>query len=360
MNIKNFRKQQQNGNIIPKRKKKERESKTSDNKQTKKIVIGVVCATSLMLNVGGGVFFASSMNAAEDRYQAKITELQQSLDELGDIKQVYFVKSDIKAGTPVDISHLDTVSIPATVFSNEYITDPKVFETSLYKVELKAGTVLTKSVLTPELITQQDRFLDIVADVFPVKLEPNEFIDLHISTPTGQDYIVLGKKRVSEFHGNSCEVMVGAEDIHRYQSALVDAFLNPGTTIYATTYVEPGLQEASIPYYPVSNQALNAMEVNPNIVKVAEKEIIQRRRKILENSLNVNKVEQEYIANGREVVLEKLMADIEKYRALKEEAEGAVRSSEVDTSAENAATSEEAVQSGETGSEQTIEIEKTE
>jgi hypothetical protein len=104
--------------------------------------------------------------------------------------------------------------------------------------------------------------------------------------PRGQDYVVLSKKRVINFYNQAIKVMLDEEEIHQYQSALVDTFINPGTYLYVTTYVEPNMQKSATPYYPVGMHVMQIMELDPNIVVLAEQDMVLRRRAIFEAGLS--------------------------------------------------------------------------
>ena len=52
-------------------------------------------------------------------------------------------------------------------------------------------------------------------------------------------------------------------------SAIVDAFRYNGAKLYVNKYTDPGLQEASIPTYPVNYDVLQLINGNPNILDEA-------------------------------------------------------------------------------------------
>lgn len=161
--------------------------------------------------------------------------------------------------------------------------------------------------LMPELVYDGDRYFDIVADNFPVHLEENQFIDYVLTAPFGEQYIVMSKKRVLKVEQNSVFIQATQEDMTRYSLALIDAFLNPGTTLSATIYVEPGLQNAAKVYYCIWED-IKKHELNPNIVEVAQKDVF-RRRQIFMASLDINEAEQAFISAGRQAVFQKLLAE---------------------------------------------------
>jgi hypothetical protein len=88
----------------------------------------------------------------------------------------------------------------------------------------------------------------------------------------------------------------------------VDAFLNPGTYLYLTQYVEPALQRRASVFYPVNDVILALIEVNPNIVQLAETDLIRRQRRAFERALDVDEDFQSIIIAGRSEQLARLMA----------------------------------------------------
>ena len=120
------------------------------------------------------------------------------------------------------------------------------------------------------------------------------------------DYIVLSKKRVHSFYGEAAKVVLNEEEIHQYQSALVDCFLNPGTYLYVDVYVEPGMQKKATIYYPPSEEVLAAMELDPNIAAVAEDALMLSNRKIYEQGLAMKEEDSSAVTSGRSNIVNKI------------------------------------------------------
>lgn len=110
-------------------------------------------------------------------------------------------------------------------------------------------------------------------------------MDVRIKFPTGQDYILLAKKKVESLNGGVVVMRLGEQEILSFSSAIVDAYLN-NAQIYALTYVEPTLQEPAIPTYPPNAKVLDLMQTDPNLVHVATHELERRLRDQLEKDLS--------------------------------------------------------------------------
>ena len=85
-----------------------------------------------------------------------------------------------------------------------------------------------------------------------------DFVDVRISFPDGSDYVVLAKKQIHDLSLANCvfNVEAGEDEIHRMQSAILDAYMTVGAKLYTTAYTESSLQPAATPNYPVKNSTL--------------------------------------------------------------------------------------------------------
>ena len=68
-------------------------------------------------------------------------------------------------------------------------------------------------------------------------------------------------------------------------SAIVDAYINEGSYIYATVYIEPELQSAAVTTYPVNHFVMELIQNNPNIVDEARTVLTATARDALEQHL---------------------------------------------------------------------------
>ena len=68
---------------------------------------------------------------------------------------------------------------------------------------------------------------------------------------------------------NEAETMV-------MSNAIIEAYIDNGSLLYATTYVEPGLQQTVIPTYVPTGAVQSAIHSNPNIEQEAKNALITR------------------------------------------------------------------------------------
>ena len=107
--------------------------------------------------------------------------------------------------------------------------------------------------------------------------------------PNGQDYIVVSKKRIEipsvngEYLTDTVQMNLTEEEILTLSSAIVEAYKIEGAKLYATKYVEAGLQEAANTTYVVNNEVINLIASDSNIVDKAKNALISRYNSNREN-----------------------------------------------------------------------------
>ena len=269
----------------------------------KKLIIISIISFVLVAAVGTGIYFALKNF---DELKETIAELEDELDTLewmvaayGEAVDVYKIREgvEINHGTEFRLEDIDIMTIPESMLTEQFVTNPMFLLGCVYRVDVSSETPLVWDLFTFEEVGQTQRYYDIVADVFPIEPAVGQYYDLRIVMPRGQDYVVLSKKRVVNFYNSAIRIKLDEEEIHQYQSALVDTFLNPGTYLYVTTYIEPNMQKSATPYYPVGRYIMQIMELDPNIVMLAEQDMVLRRRLVFEAGLNEGNATPEQIAS---------------------------------------------------------------
>ncbi len=160
---------------------------------------------------------------------------------------------------------LTYIEIPADVITEHMITDMSDVVGKITKIDLLPGAIFETTMLIDYDLKEDERELDVVLDEMPIGLVPGDYVDLRISFPLGQDYVVMVKKQVVAINSNTVKLIVNEEDVHHYESAKADKALYQATKLYTTKYVEFGLQPAASSYYPVTNEVLKTLILDPNI-----------------------------------------------------------------------------------------------
>ncbi|MDM5277211.1 SAF domain-containing protein [Paenibacillus silvae] len=225
-------------------------------------------------------------SAIEARYASAYEEKQaELLQQWNSGAQGWVTIRDIEAGEPVMPDDLKLIAIPDAQAPRNLWSSTKKLQGQVAKIELKKGTAITTEMVyedTPAPSDLRNRELQVV--LLPSSLAKGDMIDIRIQFPTGQDYILLSKKKVERLNAATLWVTMTEEEILSLSSAIVDAYLHKAS-IYALTYVEPQFQTAAIPTYPANSEVLKLLESDPNIVRHAEQELTRQVRSSLESSL---------------------------------------------------------------------------
>lgn len=229
-------------------------------------------------------------------------------------RTVYVVSEDVSSGSGIQITAIegdtsrepnvtqdvaDASVVPENVatssdfYSDEGQSQPR--SDLVAKIDLKAGTILTKDMLTTssEKVTNDLRKQEYNMLSLPTDLVDGDFVDVRIRFGNGQDYIVVSKKQVSipEIAGAPAEgvinINLSEDESIAMSSAIIELYQLKAVEMYVSRYTDPGMQVAATPTYPVSSEALNLMDSNPNIVDEAKAAIASRyNRNLRENYIN--------------------------------------------------------------------------
>ncbi len=152
------------------------------------------------------------------------------------------------------------------------------------KTNLYANTVITSSLITraDERTTDDLREMEYNVITLPIDLVSGEYIDIRLTLPNGQDFIVVSKKQVTipmvngEYLADTIKINLTEDEILLLSCAIVENYQIEGSNLYAVKYTEAGLQEeAELTYYP-NAEVVNLINSDPNIVSHAINEIGRR------------------------------------------------------------------------------------
>lgn len=156
------------------------------------------------------------------------------------------------------------------------------------KIDMNANTVITSDLIvqSDEVVTDDVRRVQYNTVLLPMDLMTDDYIDIRIMFPNGQNFIVVSKALVEipmnsdgSYAPDSIFVNLREDEILALSSAVVEAYGVQGASLYATKYAEPGLQKAAIPTYTPNYETTQLIRSNPNIVKQAEEELAARYKK---------------------------------------------------------------------------------
>lgn len=254
---------------------------------------GVIAAASIIVIAGAtnaGQYFLWEKHKEELTldYEDQIYLMQQTLDEIGPLTDVYTVLEKGEAGQSITQEDLALIQMPQSMVGDSYILDPETVVGKYYKVNISHGVPITSDLMMEEAMDDTTREYDIVADIWPVALKTGDYIDVEIIYPNGEKFVVLAKKRVDSIVGQTVKTTMNGTERYLYQGALVDYYLSiaDGAQLRFTKYVEPGVQKAAQVYYSIPDNVVTVMNIDPNIVEKANSAVETARRSIIKNSMD--------------------------------------------------------------------------
>ena len=167
------------------------------------------------------------------------------------------------------------------------------------KLDMQANTIITSDLIARanETTTNDLRKMEYNIISLPVELEPKDYVDIRLTLPTGESYIVLSKKQIGipvvngAYSPDTISMKLNEEEILMLSSAIIENFKIDGSELAAVKYAEPGNQTAAaITYYP-TDEVKNLLNNDANAVQVAIKGIEARRNAIREG---INKATNKY------------------------------------------------------------------
>lgn len=258
----------------------------------KKIVM-IVAVTLLFLGTNIGQYYViwkpDKQKLVAD-YEAQLAQMQSELDYVYPLVDIWAISDaalDVRPGKQIEASDLTVRQIPESLLSRSFVLEPQTVVGKYFKVAMEPGTPLSMELVMDEEVKDTVREYDLVSNVAPIGLRVGDYIDYRIVYPLGEDYIVLSRKRVEAIHDKTIKVKLDEEEIHYYQAALVDYFLQAerGASLYMTKYVEPGIQPSATAYYAVPDNIMAMLIADPNIVRMIDSGANELTRTMIESGI---------------------------------------------------------------------------
>lgn len=253
--------------------------------------------------------------ALKQEYQAKMEELQEVASQS---EVVYTLKRPIKKGDEITKNLLQKAySSKAATAEDRFLVD-MINDKDRYfaKTDLMLKTPITQSmVYKNEMITKDVREGEYSFIELPTSVKADNYVDIRIQFPTGDDYVLLSKKRLKKVEGLTSWFDVDEGEILTMSSAIVDAYIE-GAKIYAMPYVDEHMQDASQMTYPVKKNVKDLINESPNIVDRAKLNLEKQNRARMENYLKeMETAEREKVRAGETATKNEVNVDNEKRSA---------------------------------------------
>lgn len=254
----------------------------------------------------------------------QISKMKQEQDAIV-YQSVFVLDSDVSSGDSLigkgTLKQVDSKFVPnnaiTTANQGTYITD-----ISTSKIALRKGTVITTDMVNAEgkEATADLRLQEYNMVILPSQLEEGEYVDVRLRLPSGEDYIVLSKKYVEQTNSDTMWIKVSEDEILTMSNAIVEAYIMEGSLLYATTYVDAGMQSSSTPTYIVSQGVIDLMNVNPNITVTAMNALSQRYTEAARNQRStINSAVNGYSGDALTNIETNLAQEVEKRQAARQE-----------------------------------------
>ena len=151
-------------------------------------------------------------------------------------------------------------------------------KTMIMKIDVPAGTIVTKDMLTEatEVVQDDERVMEYNMIFLPSQLQNGDYVDIRLSLPSGENFIVVSKERVLQTTSTGIWLKLNQEQILTLENAIVESYRILGSKLFATQYAEPGIQNPAVVTYPVSDNIRRIIISDPNIVEEAKFALAQR------------------------------------------------------------------------------------
>ena len=255
-------------------------------------------------------------------YIAVIGPENKASKEKGTATKAYALNRDVKSGqeTTADmLSPINTYSnlIPQNYIDSTILTSVESGKKVVAKVDLYKNTILTASTVTTEenTVTKDVRTMEYNMLTLPINLTIGDYVDIRITFPDGQDFIVIAKKEIKNIQGNTVTFDMSEADIVMLNSAIVESYIMKASNIYIAKYVEPGMQEKAANTYVPTAEVIRLIETDSNIVSTAKNELTSRFDANIRNQMNstVNQYSEQGLTNVEEGI-QKQIEDAKKAR----------------------------------------------
>jgi len=231
----------------------------------KKIIIAIIVTLLLTASIAAVVthFLVKDKNEQIAELEERVVDTKclafakdlpvNSIITQSDLTEVEIKQTSVSSGTYKIIDG----NIKDVMHYQVFVDDEGATKVSNIKIEKESlvgrvvKTNITKNTLVMDSLlfaededpTKDERIQEFNFLQIPSDLNTNDYIDVRIQFPTGEDYSVLIGKKVEKIAGeNTIFIKMDEEEIMAMGSAIIEAYMQKGVRLYANKYSEPSVQ----------------------------------------------------------------------------------------------------------------------
>lgn len=230
--------------------------------------------------------------------------------ERGTEKAVYVLNQDVESGQEITTSMFKRISsyenlVPKNIVDATTIANTESDKKVIAKIDMYKNTVVTKDFITleEEKITDDVRTMEYNMLTLPIDIKIGDYVDVRLTFPNGQDFIVISKKEIKNIQGTTVTFELAEQEILMLNSAIVESYIMTASNIYVAKYVEPGLQEKATNTYIPTVEVRNLINADNNIITKAKNELGEKfNTDLRSNGMNssISQYSQEALTNVEE------------------------------------------------------------
>lgn len=236
-------------------------------------VVLIVCAFI------GAVFICT--NQLKSKYDMQLEALTNTI--ASNQRTVYRALVDIPAGTEINGENTEHVSVFSDMEDFIYMGEEGLGKIAV--ADIYAGQNICTNMVGEDLAFSL-RECEYALLTLSNNLSVNDFVDIRIMYPNGENYVVLSKKCIQsiDLENNAAMFWLTEDELMDMSSAIVDTYLREGSILYTTKYIQDD-QDALERNYQPSADCMIAIANDPNIVGVAQDALTERMSATLRSSL---------------------------------------------------------------------------
>lgn len=237
----------------------------------KKFLIVLLCIIAVA-GVGCSVYLGMQYSQVSKEKEVIVQQnavLQSNIDAIGPVTVAYTVASEVSKGDVIHTEDFVEITVPASSITEDTVIDLGSIDGLLYKVDICPGTTMTNSLVMDNAFAETVYEQDMTFNFLPLGLEVGDYVDVEIVFPFGETFTVIPHKRIEQvvLSANTVKVRATAAQQILWESAQKDKDLygGKGLVLRLSKYVEPGVNDDVVGFYPVRSEMEAVVNLNPNI-----------------------------------------------------------------------------------------------